>query len=214
MFLNSQPLSSLGTARYLDWRVSPEPTFTVAHGTVMNPTATGIVLLGWLAVTLGAPEAARALQVPGGADSVKVWVAAEPVVAHPGDEVSVAVALEHAPGFHSWPHEPVVPPQFAAVNPIATTIEVISLPEGVMVEGVEWPEAVPVVVRYTRRPVELQSYANTAVAHVRLRLSGDAPLGEESVVIRVRHQSCDERFCYAPRTVTLRFSLRIEPPGG
>jgi hypothetical protein len=179
----------------------------------MNTTVAVVALLGSLALTLGAPEAACAVQVPGGADSVKVRVAAEPVVAHPGDEVSVAVALEHAPGFHSWPHEPVVPPQFAAVNPIATTIEVMSLPEGVVVEGVEWPEPVPVVVRYTRRPVELLSYADRAVAHVRLRLSGDAPLGEEQVEIRVRHQSCDEKYCYAPRTVSLSFSLRIEAPG-
>jgi hypothetical protein len=96
----------------------------------MNATLAGAALLGSLAVILGAPDTARAVQVPGGADSVKVRAAAEPAVAHPGGEVSIAVVLEHAAGFHSWPHEPVVPPEFAAVNPIATTIEVTSLPEG------------------------------------------------------------------------------------
>jgi DsbC/DsbD-like thiol-disulfide interchange protein len=179
----------------------------------MNTSLAGVALLGFSALTLAAPATAAA-QVPGGADSVRVSAAAEPVVAHPGGEVSIAVALEHAAGFHSWPREPVVPPEFAAVNPIATTIEVISLPEGVVVESIEWPEAVPVIVRYTRRPVELLSYIDTAVAHVRLQLSDDATLGPANLEIRVRHQSCDERFCYPPRTVTLSVPFRIEAPGG
>ncbi len=190
------------------------PAFTIAHGTVMNTALARVLVLGSLAVALGATATDAAAQVPGGADSVRVRVAAEPVVAHPGGEVSIAVALEHAAGFHSWPNEPVVPPEFAAVNPIATTIEVIWLPEGVLVESIEWPDAAPVFVRYTRRPVELLSYVDTAVAHVRLRLSGDAPLGAANLEIRVRHQSCDERFCYAPRTVTLRVPFLIEAPGG
>ncbi len=179
----------------------------------MNTSLAGVALLGFSALTLGAPATVVA-QVPGGADSVKVRAVAEPAVAHPGAELSIAVALEHAAGFHSWPHEPVVPPEFAAVNPIATTIEVTSLPEGVVIEGIEWPEPVPVIVRYTRRPVELMSYVDTAVAHVRLRLSGDAPLGEANLEIRVRRQSCDNRYCYPPRTVTLSVPFRIEAPGG
>lgn len=179
----------------------------------MNTSLAGVALLGFSALALGAPETAAA-QVPGGADSVKVRAVAEPAVAHPGDELSIAVVLEHAAGFHSWPHEPVVPPEFAAVNPIATTIEVISLPEGVVVEGVEWPEPVPVIARYTRRPVELLSYVDTAVAHVRLRVSSDAPPSEAKLEIRVRRQSCDARFCYPPRTVTLSIPFRVEAPGG
>lgn len=179
----------------------------------MNANLARVALLGAFAVTLGVPETVAA-QVPGGADSVKARAVAEPAVAHPGDEVSIAVALQHAAGFHSWPHEPVVPPVFAAVNPIATTIEVTSLPEGVVVEGIDWPDPVPVIVRYTRRPVELQSYVNTTVAHVRLRLPGDAPLGDANVEIKLRYQSCDERFCYPPRTITLSVPFRIETPGG
>lgn len=179
----------------------------------MNATMARVALLGALAVLLGAPDTARAVQVPGGADSVKVRAAAEPAVAHPGDKVSITVVLEHAAGFHSWPHEPVVPPEFAAVRPIATTIEVTSLPGGV-VEGIEWPEPVTVIVRYTRRPVELLSYADTTVAHVRLQLSRDAPVGETEVEVKVRYQSCDNRYCYPPRTVTLSVPFRIEAPGG
>jgi hypothetical protein len=188
-------------------------TSSIAPGTVMNTTLIGVALLGSLTLTFGAPESAVA-QVPGGADSVKIWAVAEVAVAHPGGELSIAVTLEHAAGFHSWPHEPVVPPAFAAVNPIATTIDVTSLPEGVVVEDIEWPEPAPVIVRYTRRPVELLSYVDTTVAHVRLRLSFDAPLGDSIVEIRVRRQSCDERFCYPPRTVTLTVPFRIEAPGG
>jgi thiol:disulfide interchange protein DsbD len=171
-----------------------------------------VALLGCLAVILGAPGTARAAQIPGGADSVKVRAHAEPAEVPLGEPVTIAVILDHAAGFHSWPHEPVIPPEFEGVMPIATTIEVTSLPEGAVVEGIDWPDPVPVTVRYTRRPVELLSYVDAAVAHIRLRLSSQASPGDASVELRVRYQSCDERICYPPRTVEVVVPLKIVRP--
>jgi DsbC/DsbD-like thiol-disulfide interchange protein len=176
----------------------------------MNGTLAGFALLGGLALTLGAPETAAA-QVPGGADSVKVRALAEPAEIHPGDQVSIAVLLEHAAGFHSWPNEPVVPPQFEGLMPIATSVEVKSLPDGIVVEEIEWPEPVVVTVRYSGPPVELLSYTDTTVVRVRLKSSPEQPAGQANVELRVRLQSCDERVCYPPRTVEVVVPLRLVP---
>jgi DsbC/DsbD-like thiol-disulfide interchange protein len=169
----------------------------------MTNGLTKTALLGSLLGIIGVPGTALGTQLPGGADSVKVRALATPANPQAGDQVSVAVALEHAAGFHSWPHEPVVPPELRGVMPIATTIEVLSLPEGAVVEEIQWPAPVPVIVRYTRGPVLLLAYTDTAVAQLRLRLESDQPAEGTSVALRVRYQACDERVCYPPKTVGL-----------
>jgi hypothetical protein len=166
------------------------------------------ILLTGLAVPAG--EAFAQAFVRGGADSVSVHAAVEGRTREePGDVVAIAVAFRHAPGFHSWPNQPVVPPEFEGVNPIPTTIEVISLPAAVELEEIEWPEPVLLTVRYTGRPVQLLSYADTTVARVRLRLPGDAPADDPVVELEARYQSCDERVCYPPRTKRLRVQIPI-----
>ncbi len=168
-------------------------------------------LLGCLLGIIGVPSPAHGVQVPGGADSVKVRALATPANPQAADQVSVAVALEHAAGFHSWPHEPVVPPELRGVMPIATTIEVVSLPEGGVVEDIRWPAPVPVIVRYTRGPVLLLAYTDTTVAQVRLRLESDQPAEGANVGLRVRFQACDQRVCYPPRTVDVLVPLWHAP---
>ncbi len=174
----------------------------------MKSIVSSLILLTGLAA---AGEALGQGGVRGGADSVSVRAAIEEneAAAGSGDVVSIAVSFQHARGFHSWPNQPVVPPEFAGVNPIATTIEVVSLPEGAELAGIDWPEPVPLIVRYTGRPVKLLSYTDTAVAHVRLRFPADAPAGELVVELRVRYQSCDERVCYPPRTKVLSVPIPV-----
>jgi len=168
-------------------------------------------LLGCVLAIIGVPGTALGVQVPSGADSVKVRALATPANPRAGDQVSIAVALEHAAGFHSWPNEPVVPPELEGLMPIATTIEVVSLPEGVVVEGIQWPAPVPVIVRYTRGPVLLLAYKDTVVAQLRLRLESDQRAQRTSVGLRVRYQACDERICYPLRTVDVLAPLWHSP---
>jgi hypothetical protein len=142
-------------------------------------------------------------------DAVVVRAVAEPARAVPGGRCTIAVTIEFAPGFHAWPNEPVLPPPFERLRAIPTTIEFASLPEGMELEGIDWPEATPVTVRYTGRPIELMSYAGTVVAHVRLRVAADAPSGRTTVRLTVGYQTCDERLCYRPTTVERTVRLRV-----
>lgn len=167
-----------------------------------------------VALTLAAvcllPATALGQPAPGGSDSVTVRAVPARDLVRPGDRVPVAVVLQHAPGYHSWPNRPVVPPEYEGVVPIPTEIQLAELPEGLESGEIQWPDAEPVTVRYTGEPVELLSYADTAVAYVPLELDPDLPPGERlEVGLSVRLQSCDERICYPPKTASLTVPLQV-----
>lgn len=149
--------------------------------------------------------------VRGGADSVEVVATVEPSNVTPGAVVTIAVTFKHAQGFHTWPNEPVVPPAYEGVNAIATSIEVVSVPEGAEVNEIHWPEPVPVTVRYTHRRVELLSYVGETTARLLLGLSPNQSAGTAEVWLRVRFQACDERVCYPPKTEELNVSFQVGP---
>ncbi len=159
------------------------------------------------------PAALHAQGVPGGEDSVSVRAVVGRSVVRPGDLVPVAVVLEHARGFHTWPHEPVLPPAYRDVVPVATDVEVASRPEGVEVGAIQWPEPVPVTVRYTGRPVELLSYVDTTAVYLPLELDRGLSPGEYELTLRVAWQACDERVCYFPQERELAVPLRVAGAG-
>mgnify|MGYP001811938837 FL=1 len=179
-----------------------------------------VAAVSLLVAALGAPTGLSAQGVRGGADSVRVRIAGvERLAAQDigGDApvVEIQVAIEHAADFHSWPDEPVVPPELKGLNPIATSIELTSAPDGVQIESIEWPDPVTVTVRYTSEPHNLLSFTDTVVARIRVRLPGSQDGGPDSIrwssderlEMRVQFQSCDEEYCYPPRRETVSVPL-------
>ena len=176
-----------------------------------------------LTAALATPTGLAAQGVRGGADSVRVRVAGverllEKDIGGDAPVVEIRVAIDHAAGFHSWPDEPVVPPELKGLNPIATLIELTSVPDGVEIESIEWPDPVTVTVRYTSEPLDLLSFTGTVVARIRARLPasqpGDpdlaAPSPDQRIELRVQFQSCDEEYCYPPRRETLSIPLDVD----
>lgn len=166
------------------------------------------------------PVEAAAQGVRGGADSVRVQLAGvERADADAGDapQVEVRIAIVHAKTFHSWPDEPVVPAELKGLNPIATSIRVASAPQGVELLGVEWPDPVPVTVRYAADPLELLSFVDTTVARLQVRVppgpDGDTAglEADARLELQVQFQSCDEEYCYPPRRETVSVPLTPDP---
>jgi hypothetical protein len=149
-------------------------------------------------------------QIPDGAVAATARVHRARVLR--GDTVSIDVTLQLAHGFHVWPHDPVLPPEFGRLTPIATGIEATALPFGARIERIDWPRATPVTVTYTGAPVSLLSYAGTATARVLLRVASDAPTGRVTAGFRVRYQACDERVCYRPEDKTVAVRFRVDSP--
>ncbi len=177
-----------------------------------------------LVVALASPTVLAAQGVRRGADSVRARVAGVERVASQDAEdeaplLEIRVAIDHAAGFHSWPDEPVVPPELKGLNPIATSLEVVSAPDGVEIERVEWPDPVTVTVRYTSQPLDLLSFTDTTVARLRVRLPANQDGGanraavssDDRIELRVQFQSCDEEYCYPPRRETLFVPLITDP---
>jgi hypothetical protein len=187
----------------------------------MNTTS-GRRFLFLLAVVVGLslPGILQAQGVRGGADSVRVRLDGVETLEAVSDargsmRTEVRVALVHARDFHSWPDEPVVPPELKGLNPIATSIQILSAPEGVELVSIDWPEPVMVTVRYAAEPLELLSFVDTTVARLSLKLPGgsDEPGAaldpEARLELQVQFQSCDEEYCYPPRRETL--SVPLDP---
>lgn len=180
-------------------------------GSPVGRALLALTLLGAALLALPAmgPARASAQPAPDGADSVTVRAIPARDVVRPGDRFPVAVVLEHARGFHSWPNRPVVPPEYEGVVPIPTEIRPGPLPSGVALGDVQWPPSEPVTVRYTGTPVELLSLVDTAVAYVPVEVAPDREPGPLRIGLQVRLQSCDERICYPPKTEELTVAFRV-----
>ena len=189
------------------------------------PTTTELLAVtALIVVALATPTGLAAQGVRGGADSVRVSVAEVERLAVQDAEgdallLEIRVAIDHAAGFHSWPDEPVVPPELKGLNPIATSIEVVSAPQGVEIETIEWPDPVTVTVLYTNEPLDLLSFTGMTVARLKARLPANqngesnrvAASPDERIELRVQFQSCDEEYCYPPRRETLSVPLTTDP---
>ncbi|MEZ6318930.1 MAG: thioredoxin family protein [Phycisphaerales bacterium] len=146
-----------------------------------------------------------------GSDAPEVAIRAEPSRPQttPGGQLAVAVVLDHAPGWHSWP-EPSVDLGDGFDFAIRTTIRAEAT--GAAVGPVQWPatHAAPVPSPEGVGSVDKPVYAGTAVAYLPIEVAPDAAPGTTlEITITVAHQSCDESTCLAPETTTLEVSVPV-----
>ena len=155
-----------------------------------------------------APADARAQADPA-ADAVRLEARGPGTPVAAGDRVAVRVRLVHRGGFHTWPHEPVVPPALEGVEPVPT--ELAGARGTRILSGVEvrWPAPDTVTARYGGPPVSLPAYRDTVEARLRGRVPAGAPPGVRRLELIVRFQPCDERVCYRPRTAAATVELEV-----
>ncbi|HYE03267.1 MAG TPA: cytochrome c biogenesis protein CcdA [Phycisphaerales bacterium] len=131
----------------------------------------------------------------------------------PGDQIAVAVILDHQEGFHTWPVQDVLPPGVrAAVADNVTKIVVEPKPAWVGGIGlVQWPEPHPARVMDPESgdAIEVPTYGGRAVAYIPVMVSTSAPPGPAEMTVRVFYQACDDSTCQMPEwhEVTSRFTI-------
>lgn len=177
-----------------------------------------LALLAAALTALATPARPAAAQPGGESPGVTVRLLPQKDAVRPGDQIALAVVMEHEAGFHSWPvaADVVIPPQFTAVlgpgfQPIPTEFEVTERPDGAAVWPVQPPALTTVEVLYTGSPVPLPSYAGRAIAYIPVQIPPDAPAGASGFNVRVKYQSCNETVCFAPVDTTFRAPLTIDP---
>ncbi len=149
-------------------------------------------------------------QVAAPADEVVISASLSTPKAAPNDQVVLAVVLDIAAGWHTWPNKPVLPPELKGFPAIATTIKLTDLPEGLTVGPIQWPETKPEKVSFAGG-VEIQFYKGQAIAYVPLLVSDGAAPGVRTITAKIDYQACDDQVCLMPASETVTVTLEIVP---
>jgi len=183
---------------------------------LLNPTAIlAMALTVALALTLGAPGSARAqLFGEAPANPVTVSVVASDTSVAPGDQIVLAIVLDHAEHWHTWPSatQDVLPAEIADFA-IRTEVGLVETPTWASDVGpVQWPIPAPAKVADPtgeQLTVEVPTYQGKAIAYLPVVIADDAPIGEGSLMVRVDYQACNESMCMAPVTVERSAAIAI-----
>jgi hypothetical protein len=155
-----------------------------------------------LGVAAARPAVASDAEPGAVAQQPPVAVTARVIAADGGSRL--VVRLVHRRGVHTWPNRPVMPESLQGFEPIATTFTVLELHGGVAsAAGAVWPAGRAVSVEYGGAPLSIPAYAGTIEAAANLVPAAGA--GAVSGALAVTYQPCDKRYCYPPRTDTVRF---------
>lgn len=165
-----------------------------------------VALVGLVAVVglgLGSTRASAGAQPgAGGVVEVRAAVGSAPLVR--GERVRGAVEMRIAEGFHVN----ATPPSYDYL--IATEIGIES-PAGVSVAVEHHPEPLHKTFPYAEEPLAV--YEGTTLLGLDLAVGDDAPLGEATLVLKVRYQACDDQACFAPTSVSARLPVTIAAAG-
>ncbi|MFN0010602.1 MAG: cytochrome c biogenesis protein CcdA [Phycisphaerales bacterium] len=167
-------------------------------------TAAGLPTLSAPAIT---PARARRPQ----GEEVRVRAVVPRSPAYAGEQLPVAVVIDHADGFHTWPQQDVLPPDVAEFA-IRTTITATPSPTlKATVHQVQYPQPhpAPVASPTGEGTIQVPSYSNIAVAFVPITLAPDAASG--TLKLTVRLQACTDRFCLQPQTIVFDVPIDVVP---
>lgn len=130
--------------------------------------------------------------------------------AAPGDQFAIAVILDHAPEWHTWPNQPVLPPELEGVQAIPTVARIDPQPGALSHVGpAQYPEPGLVQVGFGSSPVQIRSFKGRAVIYLPVIIAQDAPAGVLDVPIQLSYQACDDSICLQPTTERLSVSIEI-----
>lgn len=181
--------------------------------------ALGTLFLALLA--LGDPrDAAAQISLAGGGVRVATRALVQYGEVAQGAQQTIAVVMDHGPGFHSWPNTAqLVIPEWLGDGffPIETRLDSFETSPGLTVNeaGILWPppEAVPVDYLMTGSTQDLLSFKGRTVILVPVSVAIDAPLGDANVALKLTYQSCDETTCYPPEEPTFSLPFKVVAVG-
>jgi len=144
--------------------------------------------------------------------AVSVSIQASNDTVAPGDQLVLAVILDHADHWHTNLNKPIVPEEMGDFYPVATTLTPAPA-EGVTFGVAQWPKpiAVPVDFLFTGNPVDYQVYADRAIIYVPVTIAQDAAPGERTLDLTLMYQACDDQVCLPPERKSLSVTVSIDP---
>jgi len=140
-----------------------------------------------------------------------------------GDQLVLAVVLDHGPGMHTWPsaEQDALPAEIASFA-VHTEVNLVRPPDWVAAIGpVQWPATRPATMpdlTTGEGTVEIPTFQGRAIAYVPVLVAPRAEPGRGELQVRVRFQACDDAACYAPETREIAVPVAVgggsagEPP--
>jgi len=131
----------------------------------------------------------------------------------PGGQLAIAVVLDHAEGYHSWPAKAqnALPPEVAE---FAINTEITPEPAAGLTFGpIQWPELHDSRVANPGMEgpptILLKTLSGKAVAYVPVVVANNAAPGPRTITIDLGYQTCDETSCLPPENVKLTVGVEV-----
>jgi DsbC/DsbD-like thiol-disulfide interchange protein len=163
-------------------------------------TRTVVVPLGLLVAGLGrsaVPTSAQFRQ-----PTAELTPTVEQQAIQPGQSVTLVLGVELPENIHVQSDEPRDP--F-----VIPTLLAFTLPEGVTVEEITYPESTDFLLEGWEEPLAVFEHEFTIA--VRLALDTEVLPGEIIVPGSFLYQACDDRVCFAPATEAVEWHMNVEP---
>jgi len=167
---------------------------------IMPKTRTAVVPLGFLVAGLGlsgVPASAQFRQ-----PTAELTPTVEQQAIQPGQTVTLILGVELPENIHvqsDAPRDPFVIP----------TVLTLTLPEGVTVEEITYPESTDFLREGWDEPLAVFEHEFTIA--VRLALDTDVSPGDIVVPGSLLYQACDDRVCFAPATAAVEWHMKVTP---
>ncbi|HVX89385.1 MAG TPA: hypothetical protein VG940_10690, partial [Gemmatimonadales bacterium] len=144
------------------------------------------------------------------------WPAAE--VKLPASVADFAIRTEIGPPIDDDKTEAAQKAARDAKKPDAEVdaIHVYKLPSWLRLDGVQYPEVHTEKVADPgggTTKLDVPVYLGKAIAYIRYVVAPDAPLGDQSVQVRVYSQTCDEQTCFPPDEKLITVKLKVVAKG-
>ncbi len=166
----------------------------------MPKTRTVLAPLGFLVAGLGLSGVSTSAQFR--QPTAELTPTVEQQAIQPGQTVTLVLGVELPENIHVQSDEPRDP--F-----VIPTLLAFTLPEGVTVEEITYPESTDFLLEGWDEPLAVFEHEFTIV--VRLALDANVSPGDIVVPGSLLYQACDDRVCFAPATEAVEWHMNVEP---
>ncbi len=138
--------------------------------------------------------------------------------AQPGNQVVIAIVMDHAKHYHTWPAAMLdVLPESVAEFAINTAVSIDSLPDNIKRDGsIQWPNPSPSTVADPsgeQDTLELMTFSGKAIIYVPFRVDKTATAGPRQITLTLSYQACNETQCDIPQDDELTIEFQVLPAG-
>lgn len=151
-----------------------------------------------------------------GQDPVTVSAGSNAVQVRPGDQFVIAVVIEYATGFHSWPAEVQSGRvekkwrDFIGEYDTWTAVKTVA-PDGFQIGPIQWPElhTAKAPDPVTFEPADTLAFTGRSVVFVPIVVGDDVPVGATTISATVSYQACNDTSCLPPEDAAFEFPIEV-----